>query len=121
MQTSFRVFADTLSSTQSTLSSDKNTVAGDGNEKIYLTVTLADNYRNPIANHQVKLISSRPEDIIKVNTQSFSNEKGSVIFEISSKYPGISVYSAFDVNTGITLNDRLKVVYFTPSDSSSMG
>lgn len=96
-------------------------MAGDGNEKIYLTVTLADNYRNPIANHQVKLISSRPEDIIKLNTQSFSNEKGSVIFEISSKYPGISVYSAFDVNTGITLNDRLKVVYFTPSDSSSMG
>ncbi len=117
-QSSFRVYPDTLSSSQSTLKSSTTTVAGDNTEKAYLTVTLTDKYRNPISNHQVKLISSRPEDEIKLSSKSISDENGNVVFELSSRYPGISVYSAFDVNTGITLDDRVKVVYFTPYESN---
>lgn len=117
-QNSFRVYADTLSSSQSILSSDKTTASGDGSEKVYLTVTLTDKYRNAISNHQVKLISSRPEDEITLSSQSISDANGSVVFELTSRYPGISVYSAFDVNTGITLDDRIKIVYFTPYDNN---
>lgn len=116
-QTTFRVYPDTLSSSQSMLRSDKTTAAGNGSDEIYVKVTLADRYRNPISNHQVKLISSRPEDEITRTSQSTSDENGNVVFEVKSRYPGISVYTAFDVNTGITLDDRVKVVFYTPLES----
>jgi len=102
------------------LKSNTTSVIADGTEKVYITVVLTDKYRNAIANHQVKLISSRPEDDIQVTKNAISDENGSVVFEVSSVYAGISIYSAFDVNTGITLDDRVKIVFFEKYEKTNL-
>lgn len=115
----FRVYPDILSSTQSLLNLDKNTASADGGEKVYLTVVLYDRYRNPISDHQVKLISSRLEDKIKVAQNFVSDTNGRIVFVLTSNLPGVSVYSAIDVNTGITLEERSKVIYYMPVEKES--
>lgn len=116
-QTIFKVYPDALSITQSQIKADKNSVSANGAEKVYVTVVLNDKYLNPIQGHQVKIISSRAEDEIKLISEATSNAQGRSVFEISSRYPGVSVYSAWDVNLGKDLSERIKVVFFEPVKS----
>lgn len=117
-QKAFRVYADTISSTQSLLKTDKDTASA-GGEKVYLSIVLYDRYRNPIPDHQVRLISSRPEDTLKLSSGYLSDSNGVIVYTLSSNYPGVSIYSAVDVNTGITLDERIKIIYYTPVEKET--
>lgn len=115
-QSIFKVFADGLDVNQSQIKANESSIAADGNAKAYITVVLNDKYRNAIKGHQVRLISSRAEDQVNLISGMTSDEQGRSVFEVSSKYPGISIYSALDVNLGLNLSERTKLIYFTPTE-----
>ena len=113
-QTSFVVYPDQVSNTQSTLKSTLQMVSA-GVEVTFVVVTLYDQYRNPIANHSVKLISSRSEDSI-INLQNgVTDQNGRANFKVSSPNPGVSVFTAMDSTVNQVLATREEVVFFQPS------
>jgi Fibronectin type III domain/Bacterial Ig-like domain (group 1) len=122
-QATFTVFPDQVSTTQSTLKSTQAMVSA-GTEATYLVVTLYDQYRNPIPNHTVKLISSRSEDRILVLQDGNTDQNGRANFKITSPDPGVSVFTAFDTTVNQILDSREQVVFFQPAPvaaSSSLG
>lgn len=116
-QTTFTVYPDQVSTTQSTLKSTLQMV-GAGTDVTFVVVTLYDQYRNPIANHSVKLISSRSEDTI-INLQNgVTDQNGRANFKVSSPNPGVSVFTAMDSTVNQILETREQVVFFQPTIAS---
>ena len=113
-QDTFKVYADQVSATQSDLSSTSQMLIADGEEKTFITVTLFDAYRNPIKNHQVQLISSRTEDVVSTINGGVTDEYGRANFKVTSKYSGISVFTAMDATMNQVLTDREEVVFYAP-------
>lgn len=114
-QSVFRVYPDRVSPTQSMLSSTMQMLEADGLTKTYLTVTLYDAYRNPIKDHSVKLISSRQDDDIQPLSAGITDAAGRTSFKVSSKYDGVSVFSAMDTSANTILSDREEIVFYAPS------
>ena len=112
-QSTFTVYPDSVSTSQSSLRSTLQMVEA-GNDVTFLVVTLYDQYRNPIKDHLVKLISSRPEDNIEVLQEGVTDQNGRTNFKVTSNFPGISVFTAMDVTMNQVLSDREEVVFFTP-------
>ena len=120
-QNTFAVYPDQVSKTQSMVSSTSQMIEADGLSKTFVTVTLYDAYRNPIPNHQVKLISSRPEDKISSVNTGITNEDGRANFKITSKYSGVSVFTAIDASANTVLEDREEVVFYAPQPKAIGG
>lgn len=118
-QNTFKVYPDQVSVTQSVMTSTSQMVTADGEDKTFVTVTLYDPYRNPIPNHQVQLISSREEDTVTVINNGASDENGRANFKITSKYSGISTFTAIDATVNKVLSDREEIVFFAPIKSES--
>ncbi|MBU0727596.1 hypothetical protein KKA95_02830 [Patescibacteria group bacterium] len=114
-QNSFHVYADQISATQSDITSTTQMLSADGEEKTFVTVTLYDAYRNPISNHQAQLISSRKDDVVTAISGGVSDRYGRSNFKVTSKYAGISVFTALDATANKVLADREEVVFFTPT------
>jgi len=114
-QTIFSVYPDVLSGTQSTIQATSQMVTADGNEKTFVTVTLFDAYRNAITNHQVQLISSRKEDEVSSINNGVTDEQGRANFKVTSRYPGVSTFTALDSTVSQVLADREEVVFFAPT------
>jgi hypothetical protein len=113
-QTQFTVYPDQVSITQSTLHATLQ-MAEAGKDATFLVVTLYDQYRNPITDHLVKLVSSRADDQIDVLSGGVTDNNGRANFKVQSQYPGISVFSAMDVTMNQVLQGREEVVFFAPS------
>lgn len=108
----FYVYPDSVSKNKSIVEASKLIGNPNGLDKIYLTVTLTDDYGNPIKGHTVEVISSRSEDIIQqISTEPFTNEDGAMIFSVSSPEEGLSVYSFLDSTSGTVLDKRLDIAY----------
>jgi len=120
-QNTFSIYPDKVSGTQSMAVSSSAMVPADGREKSFVTVTLYDAYRNPIRDHQLKLISSRPEDKIESINGSISDEQGRASFKVTSAYPGVSVFTAMDASANEILNDREEIVFYKPSETREIG
>lgn len=118
-QSTFTVYADQVSTTQSTLKSTTQMVAA-GTEVTFLVATLYDQYRNPIVSHSVKLISSRSEDRILMLQNGATDLNGRVNFKVSSPNPGVSVFTAVDSTVNQVLDSREEVVFFQPSSGSTL-
>lgn len=116
-QTTLTVYPDQVSASQSTLRSTEQMVQA-GSDVTFLIATLYDQYRNPIPNHLVKLVSSRSEDVIETLQGGVSDNNGRANFKVKSQYPGISVFSAMDVTMNQVLDDREEVVFFTPTEQT---
>ncbi len=112
-QSIFTVYPDSVSASQSSLRSTVQMVEA-GSDVTFLVVTLYDQYRNPIKDHLVKLISSRPEDSIEVLQEGVTDQNGRTNFKVTSNFPGVSVFTAMDVTMNQVLSDREEVVFFTP-------
>lgn len=109
---SFYVYPDSVSTSKSTIEASKLVGAPNGNDKIYLTVTLTDNHENPIKGHTVNVISSRSDDVIQqISNQPYTNNEGSMIFAVSSAKEGVSVYSILDSTSGDVLDERLHIAF----------
>ena len=113
-QTTFTVYPDGVSTTQSTSRSTLQMVEA-GTEVSFLVVTLYDQYRNPIPNHHVNLISSRSEDQIEALQGGVTDQNGRANFKVTSPFPGISVFTAVDSTVNQTLDDREEVVFYAPA------
>ncbi len=110
----FTVYPDQVSETQSTLRSTLQMVEAT-KDVTFVVVTLYDQYRNPVSNHYVKLVSSRSEDNIEVLQQGVTDGNGRANFKVKSSFPGISVFTAMDVTLNKILSDREEVIFFAPS------
>lgn len=113
-QNTFRVYPDQVSKSQSAVSSTTQMIEADGESKSFVTVTLYDAYRNPIKDHQVKLISSRPEDTITAINTGITDADGRASFKVTSRNPGISILTVMDASANTILNDREELVFQAP-------
>ncbi|MBU0706081.1 Ig-like domain-containing protein [Patescibacteria group bacterium] len=120
-QNTFTVYPDQVSKTQSMVSSTTQMVEADGTSRSFITVTLYDAYRNPIRDHQVRLISSRPEDDITAINTGITDESGRASFRMTSKNTGVSVLSAMDASANTVLQDREEVVFYAPTPKAVGG
>ncbi|MBN1494264.1 Ig-like domain-containing protein [Candidatus Peregrinibacteria bacterium] len=108
----FIVYADEVSTSVSQINASKLLAKSNGLDKVYITVLLCDEYKNPITNHSVELISSRTEDKInKITTSGLTDSNGEIMFSVSSTQKGVSVYSAIDTITNNVLSKRLEIAF----------
>jgi len=109
----FKISAGKLSMSKSTLS-PSDQVAHIGSELANLTVSLRDDFNNPINGHIVKLVSSSDTDSINyLNNTNITDTNGEVHFQISPGSTGLVNYSVYDVTADVILTSRAKVVYFS--------
>ena len=113
-QSKFMVYPDQVSATQSTLHSTLS-MAEAGKDSAFVVVTLYDQYRNPVPNHLVKLVSSRSDDKVDALQGGVSDNNGRANFKVSSSSAGISVFSAMDVSLNMILQGRSEIVFFQPA------
>jgi len=119
-QTTFTVYPDQISTSQSTFRSTLQLLEA-GTDVTFLVVTLYDQYRNPIANHHVRLISSRSEDKIEALQGGVTDHNGRANFKVRSQFPGISIFTALDASVNQVLEDREEVVFLAPSAPTVAG
>jgi len=119
-QNTFKVYPGQVSTTQSSITSTSQMVTADGEEKTFVTVTLYDEYRNPIGNHKVQLISSRKEDTVEALNNAVTDEYGRASFKVTSEYAGVSVYTAIDNTLSQILTDREEIVFYAPVKTESV-
>lgn len=111
-QSTFEVFADKPSETLSNIVANKKLLRADGNEESHVVVSLMDQYKNPIQNHLVKLVSSRAEDsIASAENSSYTNLDGKVVFKVRSSQSGMSTLTALNATTNEILSERETIVF----------
>jgi len=111
----FRVYPDAISLENSTVVAQTTVVRANGDDPVNLVVTIKDQYGNVFDGHDVKVISSRQEDLLEVGN-SMTDVHGNASFMASSSIPGLSVFSAIDLTSGVVLSARAQVAF---SDGSS--
>jgi hypothetical protein len=116
--TYFMVYPDQVSASQSSLRSA--TPMAKAGDSAFIVATLYDQYRNPIPDHLVKLVSSRAEDRIQPMQNGSTDQNGRANFKVLAPYAGVSVFSAFDTTVNSVLDDRLEVVFYQPSPQSGL-
>lgn len=120
-QNTFVVYPDQVSKSQSSITTTSQMVEADGMSRSFVTVTLYDAYRNPIKDHQVKLISSRLEDTITAINTGITDASGRASFKVTSDYSGVSVFTAMDASANTVLQDREEVVFYAPTPKAIGG
>ncbi len=112
---SFVAFASSVtavSATKSIMIPESQTVKIN-KETAKITVLLADENGNPVAGHDVRLISSSNTDlIVPFLGTNVSGKNGEVVFEATSTENGLATYIAYDLTSNTLLNAKSKVVYF---------
>ncbi len=111
-EAAFTVYPDATSPVHSSLTAIRDAAAANGREAAQVRARLVDRHGNEIPNHLITLISSRTEDKVEAIGSGFTNQNGEVVFEVRSQSDGVSTLSAYDKNTGVTLDARAKVVFF---------
>lgn len=119
--TQFTVYPDTVSAVHSSISAIRDAAPANGRDPVQVKVRLVDRHGNVIPNHLVTLISSRTEDKIEAIGSGFTNQTGEVAFQILSLADGISYLSAYDKNSGVTLDARAKAVFYQVGSSGLSG
>ena len=120
-QNTFMVYTDQVSKSQSGVSSTTQMLEADGESRSFVTVTLYDAYRNTIKDHQVNLISSRLDDDITAINTGITDADGRASFKVTSKNPGISIFTAMDASANTVLQDREEVVFYAPTPKAVGG
>lgn len=110
--TTFRIFPDTVSPSRSSFESDSLIVRTGFGQKPKLNVTLTDAYGNSISGHEVRILSSRPSDLISAAPgRAITDSTGFSQFEIFSDNPGVSVFTAYDLTAEVVLERRIQIVF----------
>lgn len=120
--TAFRIFPDTVSPSRSSFESDSSIVRVGFGQKPKLNVILTDSYGNPISGHEVRILSSRPSDLVSAAPgRAITDSTGFSQFEISSDNPGVSVFTAYDLTAEVVLERRIQIIFSNSPllDSSS--
>lgn len=114
----FHVFPDEVSEISSTIESSKLLGTANGIDKIYFTITLEDKNENPIKGHEVEVVSSRSADKVqRISEKQFTDDKGEIIYSVSSADEGVSIYSFLDTTSNKVLDKRLEIAYTLPANA----
>lgn len=117
--TSFTVFPGEPDAVRSGVYVNKGTAAV-GTEISTVQIRLVDDFLNPLANHEMNLISSRAAD--KITPQnSLTDQTGIARFLVGSSQAGVSTFAATDETTGTVLNSRLQIVFAGKSVFNDVG
>jgi hypothetical protein len=84
-------------------------------DKAYVTVTLTDDFGNPVAGHSVHLISSSATDTNQ-SASILSDANGQVVFPVLSQQVGAFTYTPYDATANVILNGKARVAYFDTAD-----
>lgn len=104
----FVVLPDTLDQRESSIETDRTTVAADGIEEVRITVILRDRYLNPLDNRPVQLLSSRGEDRIRALAAQTDTE-GQQTFVFSTPRRGEATLRAIDLLSGKPLDAPISI------------
>lgn len=116
----FTVYPDTVSASRSTVSVDQTMASANGNDYVALEVHLKDRYSNPIEGHTVTVISSRLNDeIVRISKNPYTDARGSMLFHLYSREAGVSTFVLHDSTSNVTLNDRAKIAFYKPNQTSN--
>lgn len=110
-ETSFTVFPSEMDIDTSDIYSAKGAAAADSIDYGLITVRIVDEFFNPLAYHEVQLVSSRSSDQI-IERSSETDTSGIATFTISSTQPGISVVTATDLTAEKVILQRLTIPFY---------
>lgn len=85
-------------------------------ESAKITVTLVDDYNNPISGHGVSLISSSTAAETILSSSNVTDANGQIVFTVSSPQAGAVVYTAYDTTADFIINGKSRVAYFDDSN-----
>ncbi|HPO05771.1 MAG TPA: hypothetical protein PLQ36_01540, partial [Candidatus Gracilibacteria bacterium] len=111
--TRFTVYPDIFSPVQSKVSLNNYNLAL--NQTLTGRIQVKDRYGNLIRGQLMQVISSRPEDTIKLENGGLSDQNGQVVFTVKSAKTGVSVFTILNQNTNQAMQERAKAV-FTSAD-----
>lgn len=111
----FSVLTAPISKTVSKIAPSDQVVRS-ADEKASITVTLVDDYNNPISGHVVRLISSAATDELISSSSTVTDANGQIVFTVDSKQSGAVVYTAYDVTADFIINGKSRVAYFDDSN-----
>ncbi len=111
----FKVLAGSPSVYRSTVKSSVATLPADGQALAQVSVTIKDAYGNAVPNQNVKLFSSRNDDVI--NFAGITDANGIIKGTVASNTPGVSVLSAL-VNDEIIF-EKAEIVFHLASNSGA--
>lgn len=108
----FRVYADSVSAARSSVEVSTHIVRLDQDSSSRITVTMTDAYGNPLAGHEVRVISSRNTDTVHTaGGKAYTDAKGFTEFVVSSRDPGVSTYTVYDMTGEIVLERRIQILF----------
>ncbi len=114
----FNVYPDQVSLDQSEVAANRNIAKSDGNDAVYVSVSVKDQYGNPFSGHLTSLISSRSEDrISSPSSTNATDENGTVTYLVTSEKAGVSVFSAVDSTSGVVFSGRTQVAFLNGNSS----
>ncbi|MBT4936853.1 hypothetical protein HON22_02955 [Candidatus Peregrinibacteria bacterium] len=116
----FEIFPDIFSAQKSKISSSQTSIAA-GEERLVIRVHIKDKYENPITGHLIQLVSSRSEDGIQPRDNGITNDNGIASFEVHSPKDGVSVFSAIDMNVSQAIDERKKIIFYSPDENFAIG
>lgn len=106
--TSFSVSPDTVDLVNSSVQVSRDTMASNGTETVDVTVILRDRYGNVIQDRPVRLISSRPTDIVQELTRQ-TDSRGQQLFSVSTQQAGSISLRAIDLISGQPLMSQVQI------------
>ncbi len=90
-----------------------------GEQKATITVSLRDQFSNPVSGKAVNIIVSGDGNII-TQPMDTTNANGNAIGYLASRLAGVKYISARDMNSGISLRDSAAIIEFTAAGAAKM-
>lgn len=107
---SFTVFPGDTDVRHSAVYSTKGYLAANGVDFALVTVRIADAFGNPLPYHEVHLTSSRSADTI-LERANETDANGIASFAVTSREPGVSVFTATDESAQSVISQRLTITF----------
>ncbi len=109
----FTVYPDQTSPQASQFQLSKQQVQTGAYDFALAKVRIVDAYGNPLSQHFIQIISTRPGDLIKpyVTNQYSTDDRGEVTYALTSAQAGISTYTAYDLTAQHAVGTPLSVQY----------
>lgn len=82
-----------------------------GNDTGRVTVTLVDEFGNPIGEHKVKLLPNTKSASFTYASREFTNRDGEIVFNLTSSNDGIVKYSVYDVTADKVLDEQVSAIF----------
>ena len=81
-----------------------------------ITAKIVDRYWNPIKWQEIKIFSSRTEDIFIGWDECKTNDKWICVFKVKSKSEWKSVFTAINLSENKVLNQRVNIIFYTEEE-----